>query len=120
MKSTQAMTTLPKGISFEINCQSIVSSNYGQSKEEFFSVYFEATAPISISYSHQIIHSKTVDLRNSGEKRSVIRPLATYTAKETSQVTNEKNKQANKLNLTLPRAFLWKLDPLVEVLPCFP
>lgn len=40
MKPTQAMTKLPKGISFEINFQS---------KEEFFSVYFEATAPISIS-----------------------------------------------------------------------
>lgn len=40
MKPTQAMTKLPKGISFAINCQR---------KEEFFSVYFEATAPISIS-----------------------------------------------------------------------
>lgn len=115
MKATHAMTKLPKGISFEINCQS---------KEEFFSFYFEATAPISkaqlrlSNYSHQIIHSKTVDIRNSGEKRSVIRPLATYTAKETSHVTNKKPK--NKLNLALPRAFLWKLDPLVEVLPCFP
>ena len=70
------------------------------------------------SYTHQIIHSKIVDLRNSGEKSSVILPLATYTAKQTKPKSKTK-KQKNKLKLALPRAFLWQLDPLVEVLPHF-